>query len=168
MTIGLSAILLFIVLRAVNIYGDPSRWSVQGSTVFSILSFINTTKYPPSLLYSLMTLGPCLVFLAIMEKPLGSWAQPLLHFGRVPMFFYILHLYLIHLMVIIALVITGGDWHDAIITDGLRNFHPPGYGFSLGVVYLIWITVILILYPLCKWYDRYKMSHKDKWWLSYL
>jgi len=168
MTIGLSAILLFIVLRAVNIYGDPSRWSVQGSTVFSILSFINTTKYPPSLLYSLMTLGPCLVFLAIMEKPLGSWAQPLLHFGRVPMFFYILHLYLIHLMVIIALVITGGDWHDAIIVDGLRNFHPPGYGFSLGVVYLIWITVILILYPLCKWYDRYKMSHKDKWWLSYL
>ena len=71
-------------------------------------------------------------------------------------------------MVIIALVVTGGDWHDTIIADGLRNFHPPGYGFSLGVVYLIWITVILILYPLCKWYDGYKMSHKDKWWLSYL
>jgi len=168
MMLGLSAILLFIIIRALNIYGDPSKWSIQGTTVFSILSFLNTTKYPPSLLYSLMTLGPCLVFLSIMEKPLGSWAQPFLHFGRVPMFFYILHIYLIHLMATIALVLTGGDWHDAIIIDGFRSFHPPGFGFSLGVVYLVWITAILILYPFCKWYDGYKMSHKDKWWLSYL
>jgi hypothetical protein len=142
-----------------------SRWSVQGGPAFTIMSFLNTTKYPPSLLYSLMTMGPALVFLALMEKPLGRWAQPLLHFGRVPMFFYILHLFLIHLLVTIAMIITGGDWHDTIIRNGFKYFHPQ---FSLGVVYIVWIAVILMLYPLCKWYDRYKMSHKDKWWLSYL
>ena len=142
-----------------------SRWSVQENSAFTIMSFLNTTKYPPSLLFSLMTLGPSLVFLALMEKPLGKWAQPFLHFGRVPMFFYILHIFLLHIMVTIAILITGGDWHDTIITNGLKNFQPK---FSLGVVYLVWMTVILVLYPLCKWYDKYKTSHKDKWWLSYL
>jgi uncharacterized membrane protein len=165
LTIGLSAIALFIIIRAINVYGDISPWSVQGSQAFTMMSFLNTTKYPPSLLYSLMTLGPALVFLALMEKPLGRWAQPLLHFGRVPMFFYILHLLLIHLLATIAIIITEGDWHDTIIRNGFKYFHPQ---FSLGVVYLVWIAVILMLYPLCKWYDEYKMNNKDKWWLSYL
>jgi uncharacterized membrane protein len=165
LTIGLSSIALFIMIRAMNIYGDLSGWSVQGSPAFTVMSFLNTTKYPPSLLYSLMTLGPALVFLELMEKPLGRWAQPLLHFGRVPMFFYILHLFLIHSLATIAIIITGGDWHDTIIRNGFKYFHPQ---FSLGVVYIVWIIVILILYPLCKWYDKYKMNNKDKWWLSYL
>jgi len=115
-----------------------------------------------------MTLGPALVFVALMERPLGKWAQPLLHIGRVPMFFYILHIFLIHFFCLLALVFTGGDWNDAIITNGLKDFHPEGYGFSLGFTYLVWIVVILILYPFCKWYDGYKSSHKQIWWLSYL
>ncbi len=165
LVIGSSAILLFFFIRAINMYGDMSPWSVQDNTLFTIMSFLNTTKYPPSLLFSLMTLGPSLVFLALMEKPLGKWAQPFLHFGRVPMFFYILHIFLLHIMVTIAIVLTGGDWHDTIITNGMKNFQPK---FSLGVVYIVWATAIMVLYPLCKRYDKYKMSHKDKWWLSYL
>ena len=165
LVIGSSAILLFFLIRAINIYGDMAPWSVQDSQAFTIMSFLNTTKYPPSLLFSLMTLGPCLIFLALMERPLGHWSQPLLHFGRVPMFFYILHIFLLHIMVTIAIVITGGDWHETIITNGLKYFHPQ---FSLGVVYLVWIMAIIILYPLCRWYDKYKTSHKEKWWLSYL
>jgi uncharacterized membrane protein len=168
LTIGISAILLFVVVRAMNFYGDLLPWAVQNSTMYSMLSFLNTTKYPPSLLYSLMTLGPALVFLALMERPLGKWSGPILHFGRVPMFFYVLHIFLIHILATIAIVLTGGNWHDTIIRDGLKKFHPPGYGFSLPVVYLVWVAVILIMYPLCKWYDKYKMNHKDKWWLSYL
>jgi hypothetical protein len=103
-----------------------------------------------------------------MEKPLGRWAQPILHFGRVPMFFYLAHIYLIHLIATLGMVLIGLDWKETIITSGLRNFHPDGFGFSLAVVYLVWVAVILILYPLCKWYDKYKTGHKEKWWLSYL
>ena len=165
LTIGISAIVLFIVIRAANIYGDPATWSVQKNALFTLLSFLNTTKYPPSLLYSLMTLGPALVFLSIMEKPLGKWAQPILCFGRVPMFFYILHIYLIHLLATVANVCVGRNWHDTVIENGLKYYQPQ---FSLWMVYVVWAAVILILYPFCKWYDKYKSAHKEKWWLSYL
>jgi uncharacterized membrane protein len=168
LVIGSTAILLFIVLRASNLYGDQSKWVEQKDGLFTLMSFINTTKYPPSLLYSLMTLGPSLILLALIEKPLGRWSQPLLHFGRVPMFFYLAHIYLIHLLVSLGMVIMGIDWKESVITGGIRNFNPEGFGFSLGVVYLVWMAVILILYPLCKWYDGYKLAHKEKWWLSYL
>jgi uncharacterized membrane protein len=166
--IGGSVILLFVLIRASNIYGDSSKWSVQESPMFTLMSFLNTTKYPPSLLYALMTLGPALIFLALMEKPLGNWVRPILHFGRVPMFFYLLHLYLIHILATIALVLNGNDWHETILSRGLRNFNPEGYGFSLPIVFFVWAIVILCLYPLCKWYDAYKSQHKEKWWLSYL
>jgi uncharacterized membrane protein len=166
--IGSTAILLFVVIRASNIYGDHSKWVEQKDALFTLMSFINTTKYPPSLLYCLMTLGPSLIFLALMERPLGKWTQPVLHFGRVPMFFYLAHIYLIHLLATLAIALAGLDWKETIITNGIRNFNPEGFGFSLGVVYLVWIAVILILYPLCKWYDGYKSAHKEKWWLSYL
>ena len=166
--LGVSAIALFTLLRLFNIYGDSAIRISQESLLFSLMSFLNTTKYPPSLLYILMTLGPALIFLSVAEKPLGTWARPLLHIGRVPMFFYLLHIFLIHGLSLIALILTGGDWRDAIITNGLRDFHPPGYGFSLWFTYIVWIVVVIILYPLCKWYDGYKSSHKEKWWLSYL
>jgi len=168
LVIGSSAICLFLLLRGFNIYGDSAPRVAQETAVFSVMSMLNTTKYPPSLLYSLMTLGPALIFLGLMERPLGRWSKPLLHIGRVPMFFYILHIFLIHLFSLLALILTGGNWHDTIIRNGMKNFHPEGYGFSLPITYLVWITVILILYPLCKWYDEYKSSHKEKWWLSYL
>jgi uncharacterized membrane protein len=167
--LGIIAIITFIVLRFLNVYGDPSQWSQQKSGWFTLLSFLNTTKYPPSLLYTLMTLGPSLIFLAIAEKTPGKLLLPVIRIGRVPMFFYILHIYLIHLAAMIAAELSGYDWSDMILQR--RTWVDPqlkGYGFSLGVTYLVWIGIVLLLYPLCKWYDKYKTDHKEKWWLSYL
>ncbi len=166
---GAAAIALFVVTRALNIYGDPAPWSSQSSATFTLLSFLNTTKYPPSLLYTLMTLGPAMLFLAIAEKISGSLARAIIRIGRVPMFFYILHLYLIHFMAMFAAEFSGFSWTDMILQR--RTWIDPqlkGYGFSLGVTYLVWIGIVLLLYPLCKWYDQYKTNHKEKWWLSYL
>jgi len=167
--IGAGASLLFIIIRAMNIYGDPGTWSDQRSATFTLLSFLNTTKYPPSLLYTLMTLGPAILFLALTEKIGGGLARAIIHFGRVPMFFYILHLYLIHFIALFAAEFSGFDWRDMILQR--RTWMDPqlkGYGFSLGVTYIVWVGIILLLYPLCRWYDQYKSAHKEKWWLSYL
>jgi uncharacterized membrane protein len=166
---GAGAITLFILIRAINIYGDPRPWSDQPTEMFTLISFLNTTKYPPSLLYTLMTLGPAMLFLALTEKSSGGLTPPIIHIGRVPMFFYILHLYLIHLLAMFAAEFSGFNWTDMILER--RTWIDPqlkGYGFSLGVTYLIWAGVVLLLYPFCKWYDRYKSAHKEKWWLSYL
>jgi uncharacterized membrane protein len=165
LAIGSAAIILFIVLRSNNIYGDQQSWSVQKSAVFSLLSFINVTKYPPSLLYTLITLGPALIFLAFVEKPLNGFTKFISTYGRVPMFYYLLHIYLIHLLAMLAAQLTGFGWKAMIADD---SWQVKGYGFSLVVVYLIWIAVVVALYPLCKWYDKYKTAHKEKWWLSYL
>ena len=167
--LGSSAILLFIILRLTNLYGDPSPWSQQGSETFTILSFLNTTKYPPSLLFTVMTLGPAMIFLAFTENVSRRLTMPVIHFGRVPMFFYIAHIYLIHLLAMLAAELSGFDWHDMIF-QRRAPFEPQlkGYGFSLLTTYLVWIGIVLFLYPLCKWYDQYKTAHKDKWWLSYL
>lgn len=167
--IGSSAIILFILLRFINQYGDMQHWSVQDSTTLSVLSFLNNSKYPPSLLYVLMTIGPALLFLAFMEKQNNRLEKALIHFGRVPMFYYILHLYLLHLLAMIAAQLSGYGWQSMILVR--RTWIDPqlkGYGFSLLATYGIWILVVLLLYPLCKWYDGYKTKHKEKWWLSYL
>lgn len=133
------------------------------------MSFINVSKYPPSLLYLLITLGPALLFLAFTEKPLSGFTNFISTFGRVPLFYYLLHLYLIHLLGMLAAEITGYDWSDMVLTVWVTDFPGlDGYGFSLGIVYLLWLGIIVILYPLCKWYDRYKIANKRKWWLSYL
>ena len=167
LVIGITAIVLFIIIRTINIYGDMSPWSVYDKPVTTILSFLNVTKYPPSLLYTLMTLGPCIIFLALAEKPLGKTGNAITRIGRVPMFFYILHIYLIHVLALFAIEFAGKNWKDMVLT-GNDNPQLKGYGFSLWVVYLVWIAIILMLYPLCKWYDKYKTNHKEKWWLSYL
>ena len=166
---GAGAIALFILIRAIDIYGDPAPWSTQRSATFTLLSFLNTTKYPPSLLYILMTLGPAMLFLALAEKISAVSARAIIHIGRVPMFFYILHLYLIHVFAMFAAGFSGFKWTDMILQR--RTWLDPqlkGYGFSLGVTYLVWVGIILLLYPFCKWYDKYKTRHKGKWWLSYL
>jgi uncharacterized membrane protein len=168
--LGMSAIALFIIIRMINVYGDPIPWSVQSSPIFTLLSFLNTFKYPPSLLYLLMTLGPSILFLAYTERPLGKTPQPLVAVGRVPMFYYILHIYLIHSLAILAAMITGFDVSALVnikiwVTD---NSALQGYGFGLWAVYGVWIFVVLLLLPLCQWYDRYKRNNRDKWWLSYL
>ncbi|MEO7264186.1 MAG: hypothetical protein ABIW38_04700 [Ferruginibacter sp.] len=163
--LGGSTIALFVILRAANIYGDQQLWSIQQSALFSFFSFINVTKYPPSLLYTLITLGPAIIFLAFAENPLNGFTKFVSVYGRVPMFYYILHIYLIHLLAMLAAQLTGFGW-KAMIADIFPSI--KGYGFSLPAVYVIWIAIVLALYPLCKWYDRYKTNHKEKWWLSYL
>jgi uncharacterized membrane protein len=166
---GLGMIALFIVMRAINIYGDPARWSTQGSAVYTFLSFMNTSKYPPSLLYVLMTLGPAMIFLAFSEKLKGQLAQYVIALGRVPMFYYIIHIYVIHIIAVFVAVATGFDVEDMVFSTWVTDSpNLKGYGFSLGVVYLVWIAIVLALYPLCLWYDRYKLNHREKWWLSYL
>jgi uncharacterized membrane protein len=170
LTLGLGAILLFTVLRLSNLYGNPSPWMHQRSPLFTFLSFLNTSKYPPSLLYALMTLGPALVFLALSERPLNSLTRKITIFGRVPMFYYLLHIYLVHALAVIAVVISGHPASQMILSTWVTENHDlRGYGYTLPVVYLIWIAVILILYPLCKWFDAYKRSHLPRQkWLSYL
>jgi uncharacterized membrane protein len=168
---GCAAIVLFLLLRGINSYGDMKPWSLQPSFLLTICSFLNVTKYPPSLLYSLMTLGPALIALALLEKPLNKLESMIIRIGRVPLFFYILHLFLIHLLATVAVVISGRPWTDMIFISGTNEKDAPwlnGFGYSLAGTYLVWIVVVLLLYPLCKWYDNYKTNHKEKWWLSYL
>ena len=169
MWMGISAIFLFILLRIGNLYGDPHPWSIQGDAVYSFLSFINVTKYPPSLQYALITLGPALLFLSFAEKPLRQIGEKVAVFGRVPMFYYLAHFLLIHSFASIAGVLTG---YPEIVVLNKSIFRTPelqGYGFNLLSVYLIWIGLVLLLYPICKWYDQYKRANLEKYpWLSYL
>jgi uncharacterized membrane protein len=167
--IGILGILLFFILRWTNFYGEPKVFEQLGTLSMSLISFFNPTKYPPSLLYLLMTLGGTLLLLANSEKWKGKVVDFICTFGRVPFFYYILHLYLIHLIAMLLATLSGYGWKKNMILVVLRGFENPipGYGFPLWVVYAVWISVILILYPLCKRFDRYKQGNKDKWWLSY-
>jgi uncharacterized membrane protein len=167
---GVSAITLFFIIRFVNIYGDPFHWEKQEGFLFTLLSFLNTNKYPPSLLFILMTLGPGCIFVALTENITNGFSKFVSVYGRVPMFYYILHIYLIHLLAMITSeLFTTHDWSKWIFHEPLwfiQSFR--GYGFPLVIVYLVWIIVVIALYPLCKWYDAYKQAHKEKWWLSYV
>jgi uncharacterized membrane protein len=167
---GIGVIAYFILIRAFNIYGNPEQWHVQKNFLFTVLSFIDTHKYPPSLLYMCMTIGPAIIFLALIKNTKSRLSQFISVYGRVPFFYYLAHFLLLHLLSTVVFFARGHSYAEGIHTppDLTANFLLPGEGFSLGVVYLIWIAVILSLYPLCKWYDRYKSSHREKWWLSYL
>ena len=168
--IGTVAIALFIILRCSNIYGDPSHWSVQKNIAFTLLSFLNVTKYPPSLLYILMTVGPALIFLSLTEKLQNQWTSRITIFGRVAMFYYIVHFFLIHLFAVFGAMIMGHSWTDMILSVSV-NASPQlkDYGFNLAVVYAVWLGLIMILYPLCKRFDIYKRANlAEHWWLSYL
>jgi uncharacterized membrane protein len=164
--LGAGAIALFLLLRLTNLYGEPQLWQDNSrGLLYTMLGVLNVTKYPPSLLYLLMTLGPVLLLLPLLERWRGAWAQRITVFGRVPFFFYVLHLPLIHAGATIASELAYGvRSNPAFLSSGL----PPGYEPSLLRLYLVWVVVILILYPLCKWYAGYKSRHKDYWWLSYL
>jgi uncharacterized membrane protein len=171
MILGGVSVLLFVILRGTNIYGDPAPWTTQSTSAFSLLSFLNVTKYPPSLLYLLMTLGPAMLFLAITEKTSGKLADAISVYGRVPLFYYLVHIYVIHLMALIVIQFYPGfSWSDMIFSDELLWFTDDlkGYGFSLWIVYAVWIVVVVGLYPLCKWYDHYKIANKQSPYLSYL
>jgi uncharacterized membrane protein len=162
---GVSLVGVFVVLRALNVYGDPVAWQPSASWSASVLSFINCEKYPPSLLYLAMTLGPGLIALALFENVRGRLAGWLITFGAVPFFYYIVHIYLIHVVAIAASAFAGADlawlFQDAIGTK------PNGYGVSLPLIYVLWFAFLLALYPLCRWFAALKQRRHD-WWLSYL
>ena len=167
--IGIIAIVFFIVLRSINIYGDLLPWKDYGNVKQNIFSFFNLTKYPPSLSFLLVTLGGAFLFLANSEKMKGKVVSFFCVFGRVPFFFYIIHIYLIHFLALLTSEFTGFGWQKMILPAmPFRVEALKGFGFNLIAVYLIWIFIIVLLYPLCKKFDLYKQTHKEKWWLSYL
>jgi uncharacterized membrane protein len=168
--IGWGLILFFVVLRFTNVYGDPVDWSTQKNGLYSFLSFIKVNKYPPSLLYLCITIGPAFLFLAYMEKIKNRFTNAMIVYGRTAFFYYIIHIYLIHLLAAICFFARGHSFADAANAGNQFPFLfvAPGEGYNLWVVYAVWIAVVVVLYPLCKWYDRYKTNNKEKWWLSYL
>ena len=172
--VGGACVMLFCLVRAWDVYGEPQHWHKQKSIIFTFLSFINTTKYPPSLDFLLMTLGPAILALALFEmgagsRPEGSWIRNFfVTFGRVPLFFYVLQWFTAHTIAIVLHATFGKPvrWLFQTPIDWFTN-PPTGNGFSLVVVYLSWIAGVLLLYPLCKWFAGVKARQKD-WWLSYL
>ena len=164
---GTAMIALFVVLRLINGYGDPIHWTKQSNTVQSFLSFMNVHKYPPSIMYACITLGPGLIFLSISENWTGKLSSIITVYGSVPFFYYILHIYLNHLFEVIAFFLSGYGAKDIITPNFPFLFRPPQFGFNLWIVYGLWILLIVVLYPLCKWYSRYKQTH-TQWWLKYI
>jgi uncharacterized membrane protein len=170
MRVGLVSTAAFVVLRAANVYGDPVSWSAQASGTFTALSFLNTSKYPPSLLFLLMTLGPALLLLRAVDGGTPTVLRPAAIFGKVPMFYFVLHLPLIHLLAVIVCYARYGTAHWMFESPDLGNFPftaPPGWGYSLPIVYLVWALVIVALYPACRWFAGVKQRRRDPW-LSYL
>ncbi len=167
--LGLGLTAAFFILRGINIYGDPQPWSSQRSIVFTGLSFLNANKYPPSLLYLLMTIGPAILFLWAVDGYTPRWLRPALMFGKVPMFYYLLHIPLIHLLAIGACYAKYGQVYWMFESPTLDRFpvtFPPGWGYSLPIVYLVWVIVVVSLYPLCRWFAGVRQRRSDPW-LSY-
>jgi uncharacterized membrane protein len=169
LALGLGLTVAFIALRWSNIYGDRGPWSQQPEPLFTLFSFLNCWKYPPSLLYLLMTLGPAITFLGIFDRASGPVSRFFIVFGRVPLFYYLLHLPLIHALAI--------EWDyyrfgwsplagHSCFEIRIENV-PKDYGTNLAVVYGVWIGVVLVLYPLCRWFAAFKQRHRTAW-LSYL
>lgn len=167
--LGGTAVAAFLLIRGLNGYGDPAPWSGQAQGITTFLSFLKVTKYPPSLAYVLMTIGPAMLFLAWSEQWRGRLTEALVTIGRVPFFYYIAHLYLIHALAFIGLAVQGFPLSHMVITPSIlfSDVLLP-YGYPLWVVYAVWIVVVLLLYPLCRWYGNYRAGNRDKWWLSYL
>ncbi|TWO32664.1 DUF1624 domain-containing protein [Seonamhaeicola sediminis] len=169
LSLGTAATLMFFILRSINYYGDPVPWQHQDTLTKTILSFFKVTKYPPSLAYTLITIGPSLLFLYAIESVKNSITDFFLVFGRVPLFYYFLHIFVIHVLAIFGILIFGGDWQIMILSkDMFSNGKLLNYGYPLLTVYLIWLGVIALLYFPCKKYMIYKAENRNKWWLSYL
>lgn len=168
--LGLGFSVGFVLLRLWNVYGDPLAWSAQKSPLWTLLSFLDTQKYPPSLLFLLMTLGPALLLLRALDGGTPRWLRPALTIGKVPLFFYVLHFYLIHLLAVAASYLRYGSVDGLFRSPDLGHFPftaPPGWAAPLPAIYLLWVFVVIALYPLCRWYAGVKRRRKD-WWLSYL
>jgi hypothetical protein len=167
-TIGLISLALFVVIRLINHFGNFHHWSAYDTTAQTLYSFFDPAKYPPSLTYTLMTLGATFLFLGTTENIKNKVTDFFSVFGKVPFFYYIMHIYVIHLIALLLAQVTGFGWEKMILNEWVtRSKDLVGYGVNLWLVYLIWISVIIILYPFCKRFSVYKMTHKEKWWLSY-
>lgn len=164
--IGVSLVIAFTLLRALNVYGDPHPWDLNASrTAASIMSFLGTTKYPPSLLYLLMTLGPAAILCSFADRLRGGPIKDaLVRLGRAPLAFYIAHFYLIHAGAMLLGIVQGFTAQQFLTP---YRFFPKGYGVELWGVYLIWIALVVILYPFCRWVAAVKARRQD-WWLSYV
>ena len=171
MWVGLGLTAAFLALRFVNAYGDPRPWSVQPDGLKTVLSFLRASKYPPSLLFLLMTLGPSLVALSLLDRIQVRGSNPLLAFGRVPLFYYVVHWYVLHLVAV------GFAWMRYGRVDFMFTLppalsmsptaYPAGYGYDLWIVYLVWVSIVAALYPLCRWFAGVK-ARRQSVWLSYL
>lgn len=165
---GIIAVTVFVILRFINVYGDAFPWSQQKNAVMTIISFFNVTKYPPSLQFDLLFLG--IMFLLLwVTSDLSGWLQKVFSvYGKVPMFYYLVHLYVIRLPVFIMVFAQGFHWRDLLF--GPFQFGRPATnsGLRLPEIYLVWLLIVALLYPLCKWYGNYKMQHREKQWLRYL
>lgn len=157
----------FLVLRALNIYGDPVRWSQQKDAIYTGLSFLNVTKYPPSLAFTLLTLSGMFLALWVAERGYGLVSKTFEVYGKVPFLYYLVHWYVLHTMMFLMVFMQGFGIRD--MSFGF-NFGRPEKGSGLGLpgVYLVWVSVVVALYPLCKWYGKYKSEHREKQWLRYL
>jgi uncharacterized membrane protein len=163
--LGLALTAGFVVLRALDVYGDPNAWQPQpGGFVRTLLDFLNTTKYPPSLLYSLMTLGPAAIFCAFAERWSGALKDVLVTYGRVPFAFYVVHWYLAHTLCVVLAAIQGVPVTSVMDIPGS---YPPEFGLPLAGVYVVWFLIVGALYPWCRWMANLK-SRNRSWWLSYV
>jgi uncharacterized membrane protein len=164
-TIGLSLLAFFLLFRAFNIYGDPAPWSVQRTPMFSVISFLNVSKYPCSLLYLCMTLGVAMLILAYTEKAGNRFARILIVYGNVPFFYYVCHWFLAQSITAILFFSMGHHADEAYKSD--FPFSPGNFGLSLPGIFCVWLLLITIMYFPCRWFGNYKKTHRQ-WWLSYL
>lgn len=164
---GAVLMVFFVVLRFMNGYGNPAPWTTQKNAWYTFLSFINVNKYPPSLLFSCMTLGPALVLLAVAESWQGKDVRTLTTYGNVPLFYFIGHFLLIHLLCVPAFFASGHSFSEAYTASSPFGFRPANFGYPLPVVYAIWLFIVGTMYPLCRWFKHYKNTHRQ-WWVRYL
>lgn len=165
---GIAATAAFLIVRAINVYGDPSPWSHQATFTKTLMSFFAVSKYPPSLSFLLMTLGPGLIFLGLADgKARNAITEFFIAFGRVPFFFYVLQWITAHALALIASVVAGKPTDYLFSNLAFSPPPPAGTGFGLGTVYALWILGVLLLYPLCRWFAGVKARRRD-WWLSYI
>ncbi|MBS1936053.1 MAG: hypothetical protein JST96_18780, partial [Bacteroidetes bacterium] len=166
--IGIAVIALFIVIRALNFYGDPAPWSGQPRGIFTFLSFINTTKYPPSLLFILMTVGISVLFLSLIDGIQNKVTDIISTYGKAPLFYWLLHWFVIHFAAMIIFLLQGFRFHDLQFSGFGMGRPEKGGGLNLPELYLLWACIVIILYPVCKWFGNYKANHREIKWIHYL
>jgi uncharacterized membrane protein len=169
--LGISSLAAFLLLRLINVYGDPLPWSHHQHLSTTIMSFFNLEKYPPSMLFLCLTVGISLILLGFLEgRNLEFW-KPITLFGKVALFYYVLHILLIHLMAVVAVLYQGYPFHIMIFIGSNNQASPllkGKFGFSLPQIYALWIFIVIMLYPFCTWWKQFKSNNKSKWWVSYL